>query len=92
MLENLTAADFAPHVGTTFRLEDQLDLELVDVTEGERPGEGRQPFSLLFRGPREPLVAQRIYRLDHDALGLLEIFLVPIGLDEDGARYEAVFT
>ncbi|MDX6508976.1 MAG: hypothetical protein QOG81_728, partial [Gaiellaceae bacterium] len=35
---------------------------------------------------------QQIYRFDHDELGTLEIFIVPIGTDEGGVRYEAVFT
>jgi hypothetical protein len=35
---------------------------------------------------------QRIYRLQHEELGQLELFLVPIGPDADGMCYEAVFS
>jgi hypothetical protein len=35
---------------------------------------------------------QRIYRLEHAALDPLEIFIVPIGPDAEGMRYQAVFT
>jgi hypothetical protein len=38
------------------------------------------------------LLPQRIYRLEHDELGALDLFLVPIGRDDSGVRYEAVFT
>ena len=45
----------------------------------------------MFRGPGEPVLAQRIYPLDNQTLGRLEIFLVPIGPDDEGMRYQAVF-
>jgi hypothetical protein len=70
-------------------------LTLVEVTV--LGGEGgasarRQPFSLLFRGPRVPLLPQRIYRLEHERMGALDLFIVPLGPDGDGLRYEAIFT
>jgi hypothetical protein len=69
------------------------ESELIDVDEPEPAGAGalRAPFSLVFRGPLEPLLPQGIHRLEHDALGELDLFLVPIGPDEAGTRYEAVF-
>jgi len=39
-----------------------------------------------------PILPQRIYRVEHDAIGVCEIFLVPLTPDADGARYQAVFT
>jgi hypothetical protein len=96
MLERLTADDFRPHLGDRFLLHADdattFDLELVHVTEAARAGTGRTPFSIAFRGPLESVLPQRIYRLEHVALGALEIFIVPIGPDEAGMRYEAVFT
>jgi hypothetical protein len=97
MLDELTQLDFAPLVTDRFRLVESdvtLDLELLSAeaaTVGGHPS-GRTPFSLVFRGPREPLLPQRIYPLQHSVLGVLEIFLVPIGPDELGQRYEAVFS
>ena len=61
------------------------------LAAGEWPG-GRQPFRLRFRGPRDPLLAQSIYRLMHAGLGALEIFIVPIGRDAESTTYEAIFT
>jgi len=52
----------------------------------------QEQFSLQFRAPRDAPISQGIYRLEHDRLGALDIFLVPIGLDGNGVRYEAVFT
>ncbi|MBO0879454.1 MAG: hypothetical protein J2P17_03600 [Mycobacterium sp.] len=68
-----------------------LELELLQADANARTQNGR-PFSLVFRGPREPVMVQRIYRLDNDKLGSFELFLVPIGPDDHGMRYEAVFT
>ena len=58
---------------------------------GEWPG-GRDPFSLIFVGPGEPMLPQAIYALTHADLGVLEIFVVPIAGDAEGVRYQAIFT
>jgi hypothetical protein len=98
MLEALTHESFRPHVGTAFRVEyapaASATLTLVEVTVlgGGAGAARRQPFSLLFRGPREPVLPQRIYRLEHEGMGALELFIVPIGPDGEGMRYEAIFT
>lgn len=102
MLETLTAETFAPKVGSTFRivLDEALtldaELETVEAAgaghfEAARVAGQREPFSIVFRGPAEPVLPQQIYRLEHDELGVLELFLVPIAQDEGGTRYEAVF-
>ena len=99
MLESFTLETFAPRRDEPFRLHpdagDPLELRLVEATplgEGTSPASGRAPFSLVFRGPRAPVLPQRIYRLEHGTIGAFEIFLVPIGPDQEGMRYEAVFT
>jgi hypothetical protein len=95
-LADLVPATFEPHRGTAFAVSsgDQAltEVRLDEVTAiNARPGNPRkEPFSLVFSGP-QPVLAQRIYRLDHPVLGSLDIFLVPIGLDGDRVRYEAVF-
>jgi uncharacterized protein DUF6916 len=33
----------------------------------------------------------RIHRVEHEELGALDVFLVPIGPDQAGMCYEAVF-
>jgi len=49
------------------------------------------PFTLILRGPRTPLLAQATYAVRHPRRGMIEIFLVPIGQDADGTRYEVTF-
>ena len=92
MLEDLTVDDFRPLQGHRFRITpdgaEAFEVELVDVTEIPRDPGGRVPFSLVFEGGPNPPLEQRIYRVEHDKLGELDIFLVPIAVD----RYEAIFT
>ena len=94
MLEKLTKESFLPRLNQAFRLtsvEPPLELRLLEVESRWGRGPAREAFSLIFLGPAEPLLPQRIYRLEHDELGALEIFLVPIGRDAAGTRYEAAF-
>jgi hypothetical protein len=101
VLDRLTVDDFRPALGAGLVLDDGAGLTLdVRLTAAETypPGapaadaEGRRtPFSLTFRGPVDPVLAQRIYRLQLERLGALELFLVPVGRDGDGTHYEAVF-
>jgi len=100
MLEQLTHAAFAEHLHSTFRIHfdpaDPAEVELVEAvllrirTRGDEPPR-RAPFSLVFRGPREPWFPQRIYKVEHERMGSFGLFLVPIGPDADGMRYEAIF-
>jgi hypothetical protein len=57
---------------------------------GGIPG-GRKPFSLTFRGPAQPLLAQAMYDVEHPVHGVIAIFIVPIAADAGGVTYEAVF-
>ena len=98
--DRLGKNDFDPHVGEQFQLElggDQtLPLELVScdpLSSDTADSATRTPFSLIFRSAGERRHAeQQIYTVRHAELGAMEIFLVPIGPDEHGMRYEAVFT
>ena len=93
MVENFRVGTFSGHLGTSFRIypddSSTLDLGLVSATELNEGSE--RPFSIVFRGPRDPLLPQRIYRMEHEEIGAFEIFLVPIGPDEEGLLYEAIF-
>ena len=99
MLEKLTIDSFTPHVGSSFHLEAEglqsmeLTLESVDpVGQEPKPDEQRQrPFSLLFLGPLEPTLPQQMVPLRHAVMGGLDLFLVPLGPNEKGMIYEAVF-
>ncbi len=91
--------DFAARRGEAFRMrlgDDQtLALELIEVQDRGRSAVGgpdRSCYALLFRSPGENRFApQRVYTLEHDALGAIEMFLVPRGPDGQGMTYEAIY-
>lgn len=51
----------------------------------------RLPFSIFLLGPRDPILPQGTYTLRADEATLEMVFIVPIGRDEEGTEYEAVF-
>jgi uncharacterized protein DUF6916 len=99
MIEDFEASTFSGLCGEPFRVlyddDSIVDLELASVTPGSvtpnDAGQRREPFSIVFRGPLEPLLPQRSYPFEHDELGSFELFIVPIGPDEAGMQYQAVF-
>ena len=88
---------FSPHVGDPFwiLLQDgrvETRLAQAEAWGGAGEGRSRQPFSLLFVGPGRFVLPQQTYRVEHESLGEFDLFLVPLGPEGDGMRYEAVFT
>lgn len=89
----LTREDFAPLVGTTFALADAPG-ELVLIEAEALPavsGAPRAPFSLIFKGPLQPMLEQQIHAFRHATLGALELFLVPLSRKGDAVHYQAIF-
>ena len=84
---------FAPHVGTKFQMScgnsQTLELELQSVNDLGSSARNIQ-FSMVFLGPQNAPIEQMIYRLEHPALGPLDLFLVPIGRGQNGVQYEAI--
>ncbi len=81
---------FSVHLG-----DERVELELIAVSDlGVRAAAGVAVpcYSLVFRSQGEKRVApQATYRIENDNLGRLDVFLVPIGPDASGMRYEAIF-
>jgi len=94
-MQALTIKDFEKLVNTAFEvrsLPSELQLSLVEVRamgSGEREGGA---FSVLWQGPKEPVLEQSIYRLFQPEFGEQDVFLVPVAEKEAGVQYEAVFT
>jgi hypothetical protein len=101
MLDSLESADFSPYLNQPFRICAEslapIEAKLIEVTDlgsgpaGEQEAVPRQPFSIVLRGPGDVVLPQRIYRVEHEEMGTLDLFLVPIGPDARGMRYEAIF-
>jgi hypothetical protein len=98
MDERLTEANFSKHLNSVFQVRtgspDTIELKLVEVkgypTRANEQS-GMERFSLFFKGPGEPQLPQHTYALEHEQLGVLDIFLVTVGRDDGGFLYEAVF-
>ena len=49
------------------------------------------PFSLTLSGPRNPLLPQGTYAVQHPVLGVIDLFLVPLGQDAQSTQYAVTF-
>ena len=93
----LVLEDFADKVGTIFAIAEEdvpaiaLTLETAEPLKTSVPSGSRPPFSLTFLSQDTPVLPQRIYRLEHEGLGAVGVFLVPVGKDARGVSYQAVF-
>ncbi len=102
MLDKLRSQDFARYLNDTFSIQAEsvgaIAAELIGVDElgaravSEEDTGRRRPFAIVFRTAEEVLLPQRIYTIEHSEMGALNIFITPIGPDDKGMRYEAVFT
>jgi len=94
MTEDLTREALTESLNSKFlmRFENAEPLELTLVSVTELPAAaGQEQFSAIFGAPINAPIAQGIYQLEHERFGLFGIFLVPIGRDQEGVRYEALF-
>jgi hypothetical protein len=81
-------------MNSTFRVKqgssDAVELQLVEARDvGSTPRQAQ--FSIVFRGPHNPQLMQSIYKIEHDEIGTFDLFIVPIGRDQNGMYYEAIF-
>ena len=101
-LAQISSADFAPHLHEMFQVYygalGPLLLELVEVKTSptRNPHNQRQPFSLIFLGPKsDRYLVQRAYRFVQETLGTLDLFIVPLGpapTDRERMQYQAIFS
>ena len=95
MLEGITHKSFESIVGESVDLkagEDsfQADVEAVSLLR-KSPGQERQPFAVVLQARDASNHGQQMYQLSHPGLGVLSLFLVPVGPGVEGMRYEIVF-
>ncbi len=100
-LEQLSYEVLAKLVNTTFRVQtapgESIVLELCEATpqrimvqSGANPS-SYESFSLLFVGPVDRLLQQRMYSFESDKIGRFELFIVPVSRAQGGITYEAAF-
>jgi hypothetical protein len=94
MLENWSQELFEQAMNSRFEIEipgqGRQSLELIALTR--YPSNPKvSAFSALFRGPLDRPFGQGSYSVGHEQMGQVDLFLVPVGREADGMRYEAVF-
>jgi hypothetical protein len=93
MSEQLSYENFEKLVNTKFEVKDfdeKIELELFEIADRKITAQ-QEIFSLLFRGPNDKVLSQGIFNLGNEDFSDTEIFLVPIGQNEEGITYQAVF-
>lgn len=89
-----TKDEFSGQVGSVFRARSadgaETDLKLVDLEELVA-NEVQENFTLLFVAAGDTPPVQGMYRMSHEQLGGMEIFIVPVKKDDKGVYFEAVF-
>lgn len=92
--DELSAPMFRAHIGSVVRLDwnaEQVQLSISEVTELPTR-RGFERFSVFFAGPADRALPQGTYTFEHDALGSLMLFVVPVvGSGAESIIYEACF-
>src|SRR5664279_3085380 len=97
-LEQLGFESLARLVKTRFRVwvgsDEALELELYEAPPPRLTPAGGgavavyESFSLLFLGPADRVLPQQSYPFECESVGRFDLFIVPIGRDQNGVRYE----
>ncbi|NNE65988.1 MAG: hypothetical protein HKN33_05425 [Pyrinomonadaceae bacterium] len=95
MKELPTRDQFADAVGAVFRTKSssgaELSLTLKEVT-ALREEVKHAEFSVVFLGPADMPEESRIYEMDSEEFGVIELHLSPFERDGAGLKLEAFFT
>ena len=94
----LVFEDFSDKVGDVFTISEE-DLPAIALTLKEAvllnpalaPKDLRPPFALTFLAEDPRVLPQRLYRMAHDGLGEVTIFVVPSAKNDSGVTYQATF-
>ncbi len=89
----LSKAVFVDLLGATFTVwsgNDAVSIQLVQIDDG-LPSAVTEQFSLVFRGPQDPALAEGAYTVTHRTAGSTTLFLQLSGYDSFNAYYEAPF-
>lgn len=95
MLDEIPFAQFEAIVGQTVRLsrgDEYIDVEVTQARRLNNPSPRNEPFTVILRENGASRAAlQGMYEIHHPTLGILELFVVPVGPDGKGMCYEITF-
>jgi hypothetical protein len=100
-LPKLNFQTFASQLNTTFEVHCEGTVVPLRLVEAKRGRAGTNPaargvtyeqFSLLFAGPVQPVLEQKIHEFVHSKIGRFEMFIVPVNSGATASiRYECIF-
>lgn len=85
---------YEPHLNSVFEITDEevgtIQAELVEAVD--KKSDRLESLSLLFRGPKEPVLRCGTHLVKHPQMGEQQLGMGPIVYEkQDGVYYEAVF-
>ena len=95
MTESISHENFSGHLNASFRIdvaETSLELELVEVEVGKSIDPSlREPFTLIFQGPKDSILPEGIYNVSNDGAGSFDLYIIPIVSPGDLQSYQVIF-
>lgn len=93
-ISELHKSSFAPYVNQIFTIHSSelgpQEVVLAELSEKNYPGQ--ECFSLILRGPKQPVMQQMNYLISHPQMGEMQLFMVPIHYHkQDGMYYQIGF-
>jgi hypothetical protein len=86
--------DFLKQLNTMFRVfldgQQPTEVRLKEVSEMRQKSK-YEAFSLIFAAPKDIFPQPLLYRVEHDTLGAMELFMGPVEETEDSYLLEALF-
>lgn len=72
----------------------RLSAEVIEVSSLKNFSQSNtEPFSFVLRTEQKnEYFPQAIYTIEHPSKGDISVFIVPIGLDTEGMKYEIIFS
>ena len=99
MPDTFTVERFLPHVGQVFSavVSESHELrmvlsEIAALPSDASPLRRRQPFALVFHAAPDAYLPQQTYQVHGPGMDPFDCFLVPIGPDANGMRFEAIYS
>ncbi len=96
-LSKITSEHFTPYLNQQLQIvfsDALVQAELTEIVENDTysPSE-RKPFHIMISiGTEFPLLRQGIYRLGFSQQMIMDVFMVPVGPDGKGQRYQIIFS
>ena len=96
-LINITFEDLEPYLNkilqVRFNAEAVLDAELINLVRLDKfDALPRDPFSFILRtNQKQEYFPQATFIIVHPVKGEIPVFLVPLGPDNIGMKYQAIF-